>query len=96
LETQRQWSDRAIARTTSVPLAWFSLVTVLDLQWSQGDQILVPATAWYHTAESTFTDCLALVRQHLCRTRYVVNSAAAPEFVQVPRETVERLPTGFP
>jgi hypothetical protein len=62
LETQRQWSDRAIARTISVLLAWFSPVTVLTLQWSRGGQIPVPATAWYHTAKSTFADCLALVR----------------------------------
>jgi hypothetical protein len=31
LETQRQWSDHAIARTTPVLLALFSLVTVLSL-----------------------------------------------------------------
>ena len=35
LETQRQWSDQAIARTTPVLLALFSLVTVLALQLSQ-------------------------------------------------------------
>ena len=29
LETQRQWSDKAIARTTPVLLALFSLVTLL-------------------------------------------------------------------
>ena len=36
LETQRQWSDQAIARTTPVLLALFSLVTVLALQLSHG------------------------------------------------------------
>ncbi len=39
---------------------------------------------------------LALVRQHLWRARYVVNSAAAPEFVQLPREAFERLLIGLP
>jgi hypothetical protein len=34
LESQRQWSDRAIARSTPVLLALFSLVTVLALQSS--------------------------------------------------------------
>ena len=43
LETQRQWSDQAIARTTPVLLALFSLVTVLALQLSQGGQIPVSA-----------------------------------------------------
>jgi DDE superfamily endonuclease len=95
LETQRQWSDRAIARTTPVLLALFSLVTVLALKLSQGGQIPVPVTAWYHKAEPTFADCLALVRQHLWRARYWVNSAAAPEFVQFPREAFELLLTGL-
>jgi hypothetical protein len=96
LETQRQWSDRAIARTTPVLLALFSLVTVLALQLSQRGQIPVQATAWYQKAEPTFADCLALVRRHLWRAHSLVNSAADPEFVQFPREALERLLTGLP
>ena len=91
LETQRQWSDQAIARTTPVLLALFSLVTVLALQLSQGGQIPVPVTAWYHKAEPTFADCLALVRRHLWRARYLVNSAPEAEFVQFPREALRAL-----
>ena len=76
LETQRQWSDLAIARTTPVLLAVFSIVTVLALELSQSGQIPVPTSAWYHKAEPTFADCLALVRQHLWRARFLVNSTA--------------------
>ena len=89
LETQRQWSDNAIARTTPVLLALFSLVTVLALQLSQGGQIPVPATAWYHKEEPTFSDCLALVRRHLWRARYLVNSAPEAEIMQFPREALD-------
>jgi DDE superfamily endonuclease len=96
VETQRQWSDRAIARTTPVLLGLFSLVTVLALQWRQDGQIPVPVTAWYHKVEPTFADCLALVRQHLWYTRYLVNSGAEPEFVQFPRAALELLLTGLP
>jgi hypothetical protein len=96
VETQRQWSDRTIARTTPVLLGVFSLVTVLALQWRQDGQIPVPVPAWYRTAEPTFADCLALVRQHLWRAQYVVNSGAEPEFVQFPRAALERLLTGLP
>src|SRR4030095_10126375 len=60
-ETQRQWSDRAIARTTPVLLALFSLVTMLALQVSHQSCIPVPTAAWYHKPERTFADCLALV-----------------------------------
>ena len=96
LETQRQWSDQAIARTTPVLLALFSLVTVLALQLSHGGQIPVPMTAWYHKAEPTFSDCLALVRRHLWRARYLVNSTAEAKFVQFPREVFELLLTALP
>jgi hypothetical protein len=56
LETQQQWSDRAIARTTPVLLVLFSLVTVLALKLSQGGQIPVPVTSWSHKDEPTFSD----------------------------------------
>jgi hypothetical protein len=96
VETQRQWSDRAIARTTPVLLALFSLVTVLALRLSQNGQIPLPVTAWYHNAEPTVADCLALVRRHLWCARYFVNSTAEPEFVQFPREALDLLINGFP
>ncbi len=96
VETQRQWSDQAIARTTPVLLALFSLVTVLALKLSTGGQIPVPVTAWYHKDEPTFSDCLALVRRHLWRARYLVNSAPEAEFMQFPREAFELLLQGIP
>jgi hypothetical protein len=96
LETQRQWSDRAIARTTPVLLALFSLVTLLALRLSQGGQLPVPVTAWYQKAEPTFADCLALVRRHLWCARYLVSSTTEPEFVQFPREAFELLLHGLP
>jgi hypothetical protein len=95
LETQRQWSDQAIARTTPILLALFSLVTILALELSPGGQLPVPVTAWYHKAEPTFADCLALVRRHLWCTQYLVNSAPEPEFVQFPRQAFELLLTGL-
>ena len=77
-------------------LALFSLVTVLALQLSPRGQIPIAITAWYHKDEPTFTDCLALVRGHIWRARYLVNSAAEAEFVQFPREVFELLLTGLP
>ena len=51
LETQRQGSDQAIARTTPVLLALCSLVTILALKLSQDGKIPVPLTAWYRRGE---------------------------------------------
>jgi hypothetical protein len=94
-ETQRQWSEKAIARTSPVLLGLFSLVTVLALQLSRGGQIPVPATAWYQKADPTFADCLALVRWHLWRARYLVNSTAEADGIQFPREAFELLLNGL-
>jgi hypothetical protein len=69
---------------------------VLALRLSEGKKIPVPVTAWYHKAEPTFADCLALVRGHLWRARYLVNSAPETEFMQFPREAFELLLHGFP
>jgi len=96
VETQRQWSDQAIARTTPVLLAVFSLVTVLALQLSRDEPIPVPVTAWYHKVEPTFAACLALVRRHLWRARYLVNSSPQAEFVQFPQKVFELLLTSVP
>lgn len=89
VETQRQWSDKAISRTTPVLLGLFSMVTLLALRLSHGRHIPVQQTAWYHKAEPTFSDCMALVRRHIWRARYLVNSAPEAEFVQLPREAFD-------
>jgi hypothetical protein len=96
LGTQRQWADQAIARTTPVLLALFSLVTLLAWRPSPGGPMPVEATAWRQKTEPTCVDRLALVRRHVWRVRYSVNSTADPEFVQFPREAFECLLTGLP
>jgi hypothetical protein len=96
METQRQWSDQALARTTPVLLGLFSLVTVLALRLRPSGQVPVAATAWYHKTEATFVDCLTLVRRHIWRARYVVNSASPAEYVQLPREAFECLLNDLP
>jgi hypothetical protein len=96
VETQRQWSEQAIARTTPVLLALFSLVTVLALRLSPGGQIPVPVTAWYHKAEPTFSDCLTLVRWPLWRAQYLVNSTPEAESMQFPQGVLDLLLNGLP
>ena len=95
-ETQRQWLEPAISRTSPVLWALFSLVTMLALQLIRDETIPVPETAWYRKAELTAADCLALVHRHLWRARYVVNSAPQAAFVQFPQEVFELLITGLP
>jgi hypothetical protein len=70
VETQRQWSDWAIARTTPTLLSLFSLVTLLANTHAQNDKIPVRQAAWYRKPLPTFSDALALVRQEVWQHRY--------------------------
>ena len=65
LETQRQWSDLAIARTTPALLGMYSLVVLLAHHLLKGEQHPIRTTAWYVKREATFSDTLALVRHYL-------------------------------
>ena len=65
LETQRQWSDLAIARTTPTLLGLYSLIVLLAQQLSKGQSLTTRTTAWYVKPEATFSDGIALVRRYL-------------------------------
>jgi DDE superfamily endonuclease len=96
LETQRQWSDKAIARTTPVLLGLFSLVTMLALQFCPTGPLPVENAAWYHKSAATFADCLSLVRRHLWCARYLTTSTSQTDLVQLPREAFECLLADLP
>jgi hypothetical protein len=63
VETQRQWSDRAIARTTPCLLALFSIVTLLAARLDRRVRSAVHIDAWYRKPHPTFSDALAAVRR---------------------------------
>lgn len=67
VETQRQWSDLAILRTTPALFGLFSLVTVLAPRLAQRGKVLARETAWYAKPRPTFSDALAAVRLELWR-----------------------------
>ena len=63
VETQRQWSHRAVARTTPCLLALFSIVTLLAARLDRRARSTVHIDAWYRKPRPTFTDALAAVRR---------------------------------
>lgn len=65
LETQRQWTALAIARTTPALLGLFSLVTLLAHPALTEQTTPLRHTAWYVKPLPTFADALALVRRRL-------------------------------
>jgi len=91
LETQRQWSAQAIARTTPVLLGLFSLVTLLAHRLTEGQVLPVRTAAWYTKREATFADAIAVVRQHLWRTMKITNSTAKAEVVPIPSAVLHGL-----
>ncbi len=92
-ETQRQWSDMAIRRTTPALLGLFSLVTLFAHQrMRQAAGTLRRQAAWYHKRHPTFADALALVRKELwAQEQTFCGSPAEADTVKVPRAFVERL-----
>jgi hypothetical protein len=90
VETQRQWSDKAIARTTPALLGLFSLITLLAHELLVHHDLTVRSAAWYPKPLPTFSDALALVRSQLWASLTFRISAAEPDMVKVPRALLER------
>ena len=90
VETQRQWSDKAIARTTPVLLGLFSLTTVLAHTLLSNHDLTARSAAWYAKPLPTFSDALALVRSTLWAHLTFQMSATDPDMVKVPRALLER------
>lgn len=67
VETQRQWSDQAIARTTPALMGLYALIVVLAHGLAQRGQLVTRQASWYAKPLPTFTDALAAVRQALWR-----------------------------
>ncbi len=63
VETQRQWSDQAIARTTPALLGLFSITCWIAYHLTQGRSPCAQGGAWYRKANATFADVIALVRR---------------------------------
>lgn len=76
VETQRQWSDGAIARTTPALLGLFSLVTVLAHRSTRRRKLPIRQAAWYRKVLPTFADALALVRHILwCQSSFPISGS---------------------
>jgi DDE superfamily endonuclease len=90
-ETQRQWTELAIRRTTPALLGLFSVVTL----FAHGRMVRAAGAlrqaAWYHKRGPTFADALALVRKELWVSATFYGSPERSEMVKVPRAFVERL-----
>ena len=91
VETQRQWADKAIARTTPCLLGLFSIVTLLAARLNHHARLRVSATAWYRKQHPTFSDTLAAVRRQIWAEQGLLTSrqsAELPKFRPALREGI--------
>jgi hypothetical protein len=90
VETQRQWSDLAIMRTTPALLGLFSLVTL----WTHdlaAETPLIPATAaWYPKRHCTFSDAIAAVRREIWHHQVSFMSRCHRDSIKIPRQLWHR------
>jgi len=79
VETQRQWSDLAISRTTPVLLGLFSIVTLLAHRHASDGVLEIRQSSWYAKMTPTFSDALASVRREIWRESLFSMSRSDPD-----------------
>ena len=91
VETQRQWSDAAIARTTPALLGLFSLITLRAHALSAKSARSPRATSWYPKPLPTFSDAIAAVRRELWLPDYFRRSRSSSDPMKMQRSTLNAL-----
>jgi hypothetical protein len=91
IESQRQWSDPAIARTTPLLFGLYSMVILMADQLIKNETMPVRTAAWYEKKTPTFSDAIAIVRHCLWKNCHFSMSMENTEIVKVPRILLERL-----
>ena len=96
VETQRQWNDLAIQRTTPALLGLFSLVALWAKSWANGGEIPVRQAAWYRKEHATFSDTLAFVWGKLWEQPHephegFVTSPRQPDLTKLQQALLDRL-----
>lgn len=89
VETQRQWSEKAIRRTTPILIGVFSLVCLIAEAQNKLKKELIQTSkaAWYDKEGlATFGDVLVYVKRIIIREKYLNESAQNDDFVQISRQ----------
>ena len=90
METQRQWNDRAIARTTPALLSLYTVITLTAQLLIEKGATCVRSTAWYRKTRPTFADAIALVRRQLWDHIHFSTSLQETDLIKMPRAVFER------
>lgn len=91
IETQRQWNDQAIARSTPAVMALFSIVALMATELHRAKALSKRTAAWYAKEHLTFSDALAAVRSEIWQTMSFSMSGSDDDMQKVPRALYQRL-----
>jgi hypothetical protein len=91
METQRQGSEKAIARTTPCVLGLYAFVSLLTARLLKEQSLPVRREAWGTTQSATFSDTMAFVRRWLWSQQHFQMSNTGSDVINVPRALFERL-----
>lgn len=84
VETQRQWSDNAIGRTTPVLMGLYSLACVIVNRMHQAQRVIPAMTAWYNkNGEATFSDIMAVIKRAIWSEKYFSTSSPTGDTVKL-------------
>jgi hypothetical protein len=84
IETQRQWSDKAIARTTPMLMSLFSLICLFAIELLKKQTLPILSSSWYNKkGEATFADILAFVRRDIWASWNFNDSSFEGEYVKI-------------
>jgi hypothetical protein len=93
VETQRQWSDEAITRTTPVLLGLFSVVALWADKLCKQQVLNMEQTAWYHKQHITFSDAIAAVRSSIYKEGNNQTYTPNKDMILIPKQLWEQLTT---
>jgi len=91
VETQRQWSDMAILRSTPALLGLFSIITLFADDLAKSRKLKISTAAWYPKALPTFSDAIAAVRREIWAHQISFMSRPSRDHVEIPQHIWRRM-----
>ena len=82
VETQRQWSDKAIARSTPILMGLYSCVCLMANLFAKVDLLKVAKTSWHQKEYVTFSDMLRSVRMVIWKDNLISGKAKITSSVE--------------
>lgn len=80
VETQRQWSDKAIARTTPILMGLYTVICLIANRIHESQAIQVEQTAWYEKKDAAFSDLIRTVRRVIWKDNLIFRNPVSESF----------------